>query len=222
VNTSKAITWIIGLILIIALMSYGYSRYTRHQRYSQLAQYDYVPSALIDYSYYDKQVLQTYYTNCDRLTEIAHEVWMKHGIDVRKERKETDGIQSSIHRYQSMLVYTKQIEARLVESQDLKTQGLSNEVIELVLDKGITIGAVEAEKDKMAALQYLKGKNVGLSSKPAEIWELQKLLNANEYNIAINGIYNPATDSALSDFQLTHGLYVSHSCDDITLMKLAE
>jgi hypothetical protein len=45
---------------------------------------------------------------------------------------------------------------------------------------------VQNEKDKMAAYDFLKGKNISAASKKNEIWELQKLLNANDYNLSIN------------------------------------
>jgi peptidoglycan hydrolase-like protein with peptidoglycan-binding domain len=104
----------------------------------------------------------------------------------------------------------------------MKDQGLTNDDIRIVLDKDITIGAVENEKDKMAAYEFLRGKNVSASSKPNEIWELQKLLNANDYNLSINGVYDASTDSALLDFQKDNNLYPAHMCDDLTLKKLAE
>ena len=111
---------------------------------------------------------------------------------------------------------------RLSESKDLKDQGLGNDVIEAILDKGITIGAVENERDKMAGYEFLKGKNVNTHSPKNEVWEMQKLLNVNDYNISINGIFDLATDSALFDFQKTNNIYPSHICDDMTLKKLAE
>jgi hypothetical protein len=167
-------------------------------------------------------VLQTYLNNCNRLTDLAKTLWLKDGVDVLTAKEGYGEIQSKINQYNSILNYTKIIETKLTESKDLKDQGLTNDVIEIILDKGITVGAVENEKDKMAAYEFLKGKNVNVGSRANEVWEMQKLLNSNDYKIPIDGIFNKITDSALVSFQKSNNLYPSHVCDDVTLKKLAE
>jgi peptidoglycan hydrolase-like protein with peptidoglycan-binding domain len=68
----------------------------------------------------------------------------------------------------------------------------------------------------------LKDKNVGVGSRPEDIWVVQRLLNYNEYKIPIDGIYNKITDSAVSHFQRNSNLYESHRVDNFTLEKLTE
>lgn len=209
--------------LIVALAgSLVYHRYEQHRRYENISRFDYFSKDSIDYNYYDQATLRIYLDNCQTLTDIAKALWLKDGIDVTTSTKRYGEVQSRINRYHRLLRYTQALEEKLVQSRDMKDQGLTNEDIRIVLDKDITIGAVENEKDKMAAYDYLKGKNISGSSKPNEIWELQKLLNANDYNLTINGIYDAATDSALIDFQKENNIYPSHTCDDVTLRKLAE
>ena len=197
-------------------------RYQQHRRYENISRFDYFSQDSIDYNYYDQSALRTYLENCQALTDLAKGLWLKDGIDIAITTQAYGEAQSRINRYNRLLRYTRSIEDKLVQSQDMKDQGMTNEDIKIILDKDITIGAVENEKDKMASYDYLKGKNISSSSKPNEIWELQKLLNANDYNLTINGIYDAATDSALLDFQKENNIYPSHSCDDITLRKLAE
>ncbi len=211
------------LFLIVALAAAGiYHRYEKHKRYENISRFDYFSKDSIDYNYYDQGALHTYLENCQTLTDIAKSLWLKDGIDVLATKEAYGEAQSRINRYQRLLRYTQVLEEKLVQSQDMKDQGLTNEDIKIILDKDITIGAVENEKDKMAAYDYLRGKNVSSTSRPNEIWELQKLLNANDYNLTIHGIYDAATDSALLDFQKENNIYPSHSCDDVTLRKLAE
>ena len=213
---------ILIVILLLAVVGYTYKRYTRHKKYENISRLDYKPHDKIDYLYYDAQVQQTYLSNCQRLTDVAKVLWLRNDIDVTKTAKGFGQAQTQIDQYNSLLQYTKVIESRLLASRDLKEQGLTNDVIQLILDKGITIGAVQGEKDKVAALDFLKGKNVHSGSNATEVWEMQKLLNANDYSISIDGIFNSITDSALVDFQNKNNLYPSHVCDDITLRKLAE
>jgi Putative peptidoglycan binding domain len=220
---SSRLSRITIVLLLLALAGWwAYHGYTLHQRYEQISRFDYLPKDSIDYNYYDRSVLSTYLDNCNKLTDLGKTLWLKNGIDIHTAKTSNGEAQSRINRYHALLTYTKVLEARLSESKDLKDQGLGNDVIEVILEKGITIGAVESERDKMAACEFLKGKNVSARSAKNEVWELQKLLNANDYNLSINGVFDAATDSALLDFQRDNNIYPSHICDDITLRKLAE
>jgi hypothetical protein len=221
-RSSRIPRFIFAFLLLLILGAWGYHRYSQHKKYENISRFDYLPLDSIDYSYYDQAVLDKYFDNCQKLTDQAKALWLKKGVDIHTDKTGFGETQSQINRYQVLLKYTKVLEAKLSESKDLKDQGLGNDVIEAILDKGITIGAVENEKDKMAGYDFLKGRNVSAHSAPGEIWELQKLLNANDYNININGIFDASTDSALLDFQKGNNLYPSHICDDMTLKKLAE
>ena len=221
-KSSRIPKLIFSLLILVVIGSWGYHRYTMHKRYENISRFDYLPKDSIDYSYYDQTTLTTYLDNCTKLTDLAKTLWLKNGIDIYTAKTGYGEIQSKINRYNSLLKYTKNLEAKLSESKDLKDQGLGNDVIEAILDKGITVGAVENERDKMAGCEFLKGKNVSVHSPKNEIWEMQKLLNANDYNININGVFDASTDSALLDFQKSNNIYPSHICDDITLKKLAE
>ena len=221
-KSSRLLKLFIVLILLIIVGSWGYHRYTQHKRYENISRFDYLPKDSIDYSYYDRSALYTYLDNCNKLTDLAKTLWLKNGIDIRTAQSGYGEIQSRINRYHSLLNYTKILETKLSESKDLKDQGLGNDVIEMILEKGITVGAVENEKDKQAAYEFLKGKNVSPHSAKNEIWEMQKLLNENDYNVSISGVFDASTDSALYDFQRSNNIYPSHVCDDITLKKLAE
>lgn len=214
------------LFLVLILLAFAgikvFHRYQQHRLYENISRFDYFSHDSIDYNYYDQTTLRIYLDNCQVLTDIAKTLWLRDGIDVTKTKSANGEAQSRINRYYRLLSYTRTLEDKLIQSQDMKNQGLTNEDIRIILDRDITIGAVESEKDKMAAYDYLKGKNVCNTSKPNEIWELQKLLNANDYNLTINGIYDASTDSALLDFQKENNIYPSHSCDDMTLRKLVE
>ena len=221
-KSSASFKFVFATIILLAVCAWGYHRYSQHKKYENISRFDYLPKDSIDYSYYDQAALARYFDNCQKLTDQAKCLWLKNGVDIHTAKTGFGETQSKINRYQALLRYTKVLEAKLAESKDLKDQGLGNDVIEAILDKGITIGAVENENDKMAGFEFLKGHNVSAHSSQSEIWEMQKLLNANDYNININGNFDAATDSALLDFQRSNNLYPSHICDDITLKKLAE
>jgi hypothetical protein len=209
-----------AIIIIVGVVIY--SRYAGHKRYDHISRLDYVANDSIDYNYYNQQVLSQYLVQCQRLTSIAKSLWLRNGIDIHLDTAAYGEAQSQIYLYRSTLRYTLSLENRLKESTDLKQQGMSNEQIEKIQANGYTIGALQADNDKHAAFELLKGKNIGAGAKPNEIWELQKLLNQNDYKIIIDGIYSLSTDSALSDFQRTYNIYPSHTCDDLTLSKLVE
>jgi len=221
-KSSRILTFVFAAFVLLIIGSWVYHKYELHKRYENISRFDYLPKDSIDYCFYDQTALNTYLDNCQKLTDQAKVLWLKNGIDVHTAKTGFGEIQSKINRYNALLKYTKILEAKLSESKDLKDQGLGNDIIESILDKGITIGAVENERDKMAAYDFLKGRNVSARSPKNEIWEMQKLLNANDYNISINGTFDVSTDSALLDFQRSNNLYPSHICDDMTLKKLAE
>ena len=201
----------VKIILVLLLITLAglciWHRYQVHKRYENISRFDYMSKDSIDYNYYDQAVLHTYLDNCAKLTDIAKALWLKDGIEISTTQKGYGEIQSRINHYNDLLRYTKSLEDKLTQSQDMKDQGLTNDDIALILEKDITIGAVENEKDKMAAYEFLKGKNVSASSKKNEIWELQKLLNANDYNLSINGVFDASTDSALFEFQKENNIY---------------
>jgi hypothetical protein len=221
-KSSRLTKFVIATLILLAIASWAYHRYELHKKYENISRFDYLPKDSIDYSYYDPATLSTYLDNCTKLTDLAKTLWLKNDIDIRTTQTGYGEAQSKINRYRALLKYTKMLEAKLSESADLKGQGFGNDVIEAILDKGITAGAVENERDKMAAYDFLKGKNVSTRSPQNEIWEMQMLLNANDYNININGTFDASTDSALLDFQKSNNLYPSHVCDDLTLRKLSE
>jgi hypothetical protein len=211
------------VIVFLSLAAYCvYHRYSQHKKYENISRFDYLPKDSIDYSYYDPAALHIYLDNCTKLTDLAKTIWLKSGVDIKTNQTGYGETQSRINRYKALLKYTKILESRLTESKDLKDQGLGNDVIEVIQDKGITIGAVESDRDKLAAYNFLKGKNTGPRSPANEIWEVQKLLNDNDYNVRINGTFDAATDSALLDFQKSNNFYPTHICDDLTLKKLSE
>jgi hypothetical protein len=221
-KSSRLPKFIFAVIVLLVIGSWGYHRYAEHKKYENISRFDYLPKDSIDYNYYDQATLTTYLGNCTKLTDLAKTLWLRSSIDIHTAKTAYGESQSNINRYNTLLKYTRILEAKLAESKDLKDQGLSNDMIEVILDKGITIGAVENEKDKLAAYDFLKGKNVSTHSPKNEIWEMQKLLNGNDYNIGITGLFDASTDSALLDFQKSNNIYPSHTCDDITLKKLSE
>ncbi|MFN8278063.1 MAG: peptidoglycan-binding domain-containing protein [Chitinophagales bacterium] len=206
---------------IIAAL-YGYHRFSQHNRYENISRFDYLPNPKIDYLYYDRDMLRTYLENCQKLTDLGKTLWLRSEIDVTKTKKAFGEAQTLINQYQQVWQYNHILETRLIESKDLKEQGLTDQVIEVILNKGVTVGAVQEEQDKLAAYDFLKGKNAGARSGPAEIWQVQMLLNANDYPIHPTGQFDATTDSSLTDFQRMNNLYPSHVCDDITLKRLVE
>lgn len=221
-KSSRLFKFLFVAVLLLFIGSWSYHRYSLHKKYENISRFDYLPKDSIDYNYYDKVTLSTYLDNCNQLTDLAKTLWLKNGIDIHTATTAYGEGQSRINRYKALLNYTKILEAKLRESKDLKDQDLDNDVIQMIIEKGTTVGAVENDKDKIAGYEFLKGKNVSPHSAKSEIWEMQKLLNDNDYNLNINGVFDAATDSALLDFQHDNNIYPSHICDDITLKKLAE
>lgn len=226
VNTVKKksnnIRNVLFLILSIVVVWYVANKYLQHKKYENIARFDKLPSEAIDASFYDQNQVKLYMQNCKQLTDLAKILWLKNGIDVLKDEEAFGEAESKLNAYHALAKLNETLEIHLKESKELKAQGLSNDDIAEILNKGLTIGAYQIEKDKQAAYEFLKGKNVNRTSPADQVWEMQKLLNANEYIIPIDGIFNSITDSALVDYQSKNNLYPSHSCNDVTLIHLVK
>ena len=210
-------------LLVVLIGSYIFiHKYLEHKKYENISRFDKLPNDSIDVNFYDPSIVKMYFKNCKQLTDLAKTLWLKNGIDVAKDKTGFGEAESKLNSYNALLRITQPMEIHLKESRELKEQGLSNEEISEILNKGITIGAYQIEKDKQAAFEFLKGKNVNRASSADQVWEMQKLLNANEYNIAIDGIFNSNTDSALVDYQTKNNLFPSHTCNDVTLIHLVK
>ena len=213
------------LFLFLVLLGFGiYKIYYSYTNYSHVERLDYKIAPTIDENYFDKIELATYKNNAIALSKMARELWIEHRIDVSE--KNPDVCKKGSLAYQEYLLLfnqTKTIEQKLTSSKELKNnESLNNSAIKEILENDYTIGVYYTQNEARQSYNFLKGKNTRKGSAPAEIWELQKLLNYKEFDITVDGIFNIQTDSALVSFQKSNNLYPSHICDDITLEKLAE
>lgn len=210
-----AIVVILGILLFFL-----YKQIRHYQRTAHLMDVLVLNNDSIDYNYHDKELLHTYISEAAQYNKIAQHLWMEKGINPKKI--EGDKVSAAQLQATSLLKSIQLKEIKLKESTLLKSIGLGDDDIHIIQEKDITPGVlIEAkEKEKFSAL--LKGKNVGVGSRPEDIWIAQKLINYHEYNIPVDGIYNYITDSAVSDFQVRNGLFKSHKVDDFTLEKLSE
>lgn len=210
-----AIVVIVGVFLLFL-----YKQFRHYQRTAHLTDVLILSNDSVDYNYHDKELLHTYIAEAAQYNKIAQKLWMERGINPKK--KEGVKVSADLLQATSLLKSIQLKETKLKESTLLKSIGLGDDDIHIIQEKDITPGVlIEAkEKEKFSAL--LKGKNVGVGSRPEDIWIAQKLINYHEYNIPVDGIYNYITDSAVSDFQVRNGLFKSHKVDDFTLEKLSE
>lgn len=221
-SDNKSLKRLLLVIFLGILFFIGYKIYYRYSSYHAIERFDYPIAKQIDENYYDQAALYQYKNDAVTLSKMARELWIGHRIDVLKpDANMCKKAYPDYLSYKILLEKVKATENNLISSKELKdTEGLNNASIEAILKNDFTIGAYYTSLDARHAYDFLKGKNVNKNSAPAEVWELQKLLNYNDYTILIDGKYNTETDSALTDFQQNNNLFPSHSCNDITLDKM--
>jgi peptidoglycan hydrolase-like protein with peptidoglycan-binding domain len=59
-----------------------------------------------------------------------------------------------------------------------------------------------------------------IGSKGSAVWELQKLLTAQGYEIPVDGVFSIETDKALKDFQRINNVFPSGITDEETIRIL--
>jgi len=216
---SSTIKKVVALLVLVLLAWWIYALIRGYNREQKLAEVLYLQSDSIDMAYHDSGLLYQYFAEVKEYNKLAELLWLKEGINVRTT-KEINSAKAA--NAKMLLDFILNAEIKLKESVLLKGLGFKNEDIHIMQDQNITAGVLIEAKELKNYAVILKDKNVGVGSRPEDIWVVQRLLNYNEYKIPIDGIYNKITDSAVSHFQRNSNLYESHRVDNFTLEKLTE
>lgn len=210
------------IVMLLILVLVGWWIYTLirdYNRVQKLSEVLYFQSDSIDMAYHDPELLYQYLHEVKQYNLLSEEIWLKDGVNIKASN---DILSAKEANAKILLDFISKAESKLKESKLLKGLGFKNEDIHIMQDQDITAGVLLEAKELKNYATILKDKNVSVGSRPEDIWAVQRLLNYNEYQIPIDGIYSVITDSAVSHFQKKSNLYVSHRVDNFTLEKLTE
>lgn len=201
------------IVLILGIGSYIAVQYLKDRRFNPPSNYDYPISAEIDTDFYKPEVLQEYYKLAFDVGTYARSLWFNEGIDVLMMDKESYESTQATDYYNRLRANVKMIENDLIRSQRLRTQGYTKDQVKMIMEMGLSPEDIELQKHS-----NLLGLSIGQSG--ADVWQLQKLLNASGDSIPEDGIFNIVTRQRLRDFQRQYNLYPSGEVDEPTLKAL--
>lgn len=208
---------LIILLLIIIAAIIGYGKYSQYKRYNA-PKVNYTTDKKIDQAYYNKEVLYNYYEAIEDLDSYVMLQWTANDIDVRTPEDDDEATKNAVKIYAKKLAKINYYEAILNHSLALKAQGLSNDEIKFLEEKGIDLATYNRKKIN-SKIKSLFNSNIKLynGSKNAIIYEVQKELNKRGHKIKIDGVYRIETLNAIKDFETKNNLLADGFLDELTL-----
>ncbi len=208
---------LIILLLIIIAAIIGYGKYNQYKRYNA-PEVNYTTDKKIDKTYYNQETLYNYYEAIEDLDSYTMLQWTANDIDVRTPEGDDEETKNAVKTYAKKLAKVYYYEAILSNSSELKAQGLSNNEIKFLEEKGIDLATYNRKKLN-TKIKNLYNSNIKLynGSKNAIIYEVQKELNNRGHNIKLDGVYRIETLNAIKDFEAKNNLLADGFLDELTL-----
>ncbi|WP_084147212.1 peptidoglycan-binding domain-containing protein [Thermonema rossianum] len=207
---------VLFLLILIMLGTIGYNQYRQLRKFSPPNHYDYeAKTKSIDVNYYDMQAVERYFELCYEIGRFARQAWYNHGIDVRfPDESKPQSVQASLH-YRQLLKEVKLLEARLIQSKELKSKGFDNRAIRYIEENGIAPQLYHAHR-------LLNGKTLHRGNEGEAVWYIQKLIAKQYKPIRIDGIFNQETEDAVKALQTKWNMYPSGIVDMDFVNKLLQ
>lgn len=216
---------LIALIVIILLI-FGYNKYSDYQRFNSET-IAYTIDDSIDLDYYDQEVLYNYHQAIEEHNSFIGSQWSINGIDVRNPEDDNEETQAAVKAFSKIKGKIAFYEAPLKLSKKAKDQGLSNEAIMSLKETGKSVQELKEEAAKAEKTRSLKelftstsNNELRIGSRGALVFELQKLLLQQGYEIPVDGVFQRATSDALMSYEASKSLYADGKLDMLTLEYL--
>ncbi|WP_299053447.1 peptidoglycan-binding domain-containing protein [uncultured Polaribacter sp.] len=210
---------IILLLLIIAFFI-GFGKYQEYKRYNSEG-VAYQTSSNIDKNYYNQEIVLQYFNATEALNGLVKTAWSANNIDVRSPENNNEETKKLVANYAKKLALVKYYEAKLEDSKKLKEKGLSNKQIQFLEEKGIDIESFNrtTKHDKIKSM-FNANERLVYGKKSALIYEVQKRLIENGFQIKKDGIYKLETLNAIKNFEEKNQLFPDGILDILTLDAL--
>lgn len=210
---------IILLLLIIAFII-GFGKYNQYKRYNS-PEVNYKTDKKLDLEYHNQELMMNYYAAIEDLNSFVMLQWTANDIDVRTPEDEDLETKFSIEKYTKKLAKIKYYETKLERSSTLKSRGLSNKEIGFLEASGTDFKAYKntLETNKIKSM-FNADEKMNYGQKSPLIYEVQKKLVVNGFEIQIDGIFKKETMTAIKNFEEKKKLFVDGYLDVLTLDAL--
>ena len=214
---------ILLFILAVIILIFTYSEYKEYQRFHP-KNANIKSAESIDVNYHNQETVYNYHNALEAANNYMQMQWSANGIDVRSPENDDEETVLTVAEYSKKVAKINFYKAILDESKTLKSQGLTNEDIKLFELKGVSISdykkAEKELKEKQLLLNMMPQKPLFSGERSAFIYETQKLLVKNGYDISIDGVYKNITSEALKSFEEKNNLFPDGNIDLMTLKAL--
>lgn len=210
---------IILLLLIIAFFI-GFGKYQQYKRYNS-PNVDYKTERKLDLEYHDQELVINYHKAVESLNSFVMMQWTTNNIDVRTPEDDDDETKIAVSKYAKKLAAVKYYEAKLEKSASLKSKGFSNKEIKFLEKTGTDLKVYkhQQEVNKIKSM-FNDREKLSYGQTSALIFEVQKKLVANGFDIAVDGIYKVETRAAIKGFEEKNKLFADGLLDVLTLDAL--
>lgn len=212
---------IIIFILVLILGFVAYDFYKDWERF-HAPNYEYTTTNEIDLNYHDQAMVWDYEEAIHEVNSYVKLQWTANDIDVRLPEDDDLETQQAVKTYSKKLAKIKYLEQKLTQSALMKKDGTTNDQVKKA-ENNITISTDNTSQLNSPLLDlyhnYIdQSKNLG--SRNALIFEVQKLLNKQGYEIPLDGVYAQITSTALTDFESKNNLYPDGKIDILSFNAL--
>ena len=194
---------ILIVILIVILLIFGYNQYTNYKRFNSPG-VDYVSNKKIDLNYHDKSFLLNYYQAIEDLNGFVKLQWADKSIDIRNPKNDNDKTEIALLEYTKKLGIIKYYEDKLIESSELKNQGIDNKEILVFEQKGFKVNDYNKFLNRKFLIETFKSNpekySLRVGDNSSFIFELQKILVEKGYDIPTDGLFREVTFNTIRSF----------------------
>lgn len=195
------------IVVIISLPIIAFFQYKKYVRFNPPTDYTYPINTEIDLNYYDQDLVDEYFAKSEEAALIARTLWVNQEIDVKFPDSESLEANASAKNYSRIIARLKQIEAVLIQSQQYKADGLSNDQI-ISIESGVPLELVKIKINKLEMTSLQIGDNSRF------VWALQKKLIEKGYPHQLDGLFGADTQNALTRFQSDQGVFPSGAMNE--------
>lgn len=208
---------LIILILLIIAFFIGFGKYEQYKRYRS-PKVDYKTAKILDLEYHNQELLMDYHKAIENINSYIMTQWSANNIDVRTPEDDNEETKIAVAKYSEKLAQIKYYETKLEKSAILKENGLSNKEIQFLEETGTDLKTFQRnlEIDKIKSMFDDKQK-LSYGQTSALIFEVQKKLVTNGFDITIDGIYKAETIIAIKSFEENNNLFADGFLDILTL-----
>ncbi len=205
---------LLTLFVIIILVVIAFFQYTNYRRFTPPSVYAYQTADSLDLGFYDPAVLETYFLKAEEVGSFGRYCWKTYGLDVLGDRPHNPNDQKLVQTYQQMRAHLRHLEARLKRSSVLKKKGYDNAAIRIMDTEGLSEEAY-TQRQFFGNKAYFQ-----LNDSGTAIFEAQKKLKEQGYELPVDGYFERLTEAAIKQFQTANNIYPTGRLDDLTARLL--